>query len=166
MKKILIVSAGVAAFALPAVMFAAGVNLYNGGFGQIAGNTQKFGVAVCNGGTQTVTQSVPITVAVGGQTATAVSAPPIKPKACAYSYLTYSALNMQAGKTYSVTVTIDPGRTLISNSNNQTVYGVTVPGAPAAANAVSPSQTANVNVQSGNFFSVIANWFTSLFHGQ
>ncbi len=165
MKKILIVSAGVAALALPLAVLAAGVNLYNGGLGQVAGDMQNFGVAVCNGGAKAVTQAVPVTVAVGGQTATVTSASSIQPKACAYSYLTYGALSMRTGKTYSVTVTIDPVRTLISNSNNQTVYSITVPGAAAALNG-GQNQTANVNAQSGDFFSMIKNWFSNLFGGQ
>lgn len=169
MKKLTIVL-GLSAVLLPvAASFAAtGVDLYNGGFGQAADNTQGFGVAVCNGGTKTVAQSVPVSVAVGGQTATTLSASSIKPSGCEYSYLNYSDLAMQAGKTYSVTVTIDPGRTLISNTNNQATYAVTVPGTPVA---VAPSEnaaheTANVNFQSGDFFSMVFDWLKGFFGGQ
>jgi hypothetical protein len=165
MKHSLIALAGLSALLLPAASFAATVNLYNGGFGQIASNAQNFGVAICNGGTKAVTQSVPVTVATLGQTATVASAPSIAAGSCTYGYLAYAQLGMQPGNTYSVTVTIDPARTVISNKNNQAVYSITVPKL-AAANGSAANGTANVGTQSGNFFSIIGNWLSSLFGGK
>ena len=165
MKKILIAVIGLSAVVIPAVSLAAGVNLINGGFGQIASNPQRFGIAVCNAGKTVVNQTVPVSVAVGGQSVTITSATPINAGACTYSYLTYSQLNMQAGAPYSVTVTIDPARTIIANKNNQTVYNITVPKAPAASPATNPAanQTANASAQSGNFFTMLGNWLMGLF---
>jgi hypothetical protein len=71
---------------------------------------------------------------------------------------------MQAGQTYSVSVTIDPTHSVISNTNNQATYSVTVPAtATAAATTTTNNGTANVNAQSGNFFTAILHWFESLF---
>ncbi len=151
---------------MAATAFAAGVNLYNGGFGQVSGNTQSFGVAVCNGGTKTVTQSVPISVNVNGASAQVYSASSIAAGKCEYSYLSYSQLGMQAGKSYEVTVTIDPTRTVIANTNNQTTYSITVPAAQTAQATNGANGTANVNTESGNIFSAIIHWFASLFGGQ
>lgn len=163
MKNVFIVFLGFSAVALPAAAFAAGAgtpNLYNGGFGQIAGNTQDFGVAVCNGGAATVTQAVPVSVAVGGQTANILSPAPLKPGACAYSYLTYSQLGMQAGASYSVTVTV--------NGASQAVYRITVPGGAAAGAATlnAANGTANANAQFGDFFTMMQNWFKGMFGTQ
>lgn len=160
---------GFSALAMPAASFAAGINLYNGGLGQIAGDMQTFGVAVCNGGPKAVSQSAPVSVAVGGQTAYIVSMFPIKAGVCAYSYLTYGQLGMASGGTYSVTVTIDPARTVITNANNQAVYKVAVPAVKvsAAAPAVAgKEETANANAQSGNFFNMLGGWLSDLFGGK
>lgn len=166
MKKVFIAVVGLAAVVLPAASLATGLNLTNGGFGQVANNPQSFGVAICDAGKTAVSEAVPVTVAVGSQTANITSASPIKAGGCAYSYLTYSQLGMQPGTAYSVTVTIDPARTMIVNANNQTVYSITVPGSSAAAaQATTPAvaQTANANAQSGDFFSAIVNWLSGLF---
>jgi hypothetical protein len=163
MKKIFITLLSVAALALPALSLAASVTLTNGGLGQIAGNTQNFGVAVCNGGSATVSQSVPVAVTVGSQTGSILSASSIKAGACAYSYLAYSTFGMQAGNTYSVAVTIDPQHTVITNTNNQTTYSVTVPGnAVAQAPGANANGTADVSAQSGNWLSAFWNWLTHL----
>ncbi len=107
---------------------ALGATLTNGGLGQPARDSQKFSVAVCNTDTQTLTQSVPVVVTVGGQTVQTSSASPIAPGACAHTYVLYSALGMQPGQAYQVTVVIDPGHTVIGNTNNQATYmGVTIP---------------------------------------
>jgi hypothetical protein len=164
MKKTLISIIGLAALAIPAASFAAGVVLTNGGLGQVAANPSQFGVAACDGGTKTVNQSVPISITVNGQSATISSAASIAPGACEYSYIPYSQLGMQAGQTYSVAVTIDPQKTLISNSNNQATYSVTVPGGlAAAANSAAGANTADVNAQSGNIFASFWHWLTNLF---
>lgn len=159
MKKSLIVFLGLSVFAFPAtIVFAASRPvLTNGGLGQVAANPDSFGVAVCNGGTQTLTQSVPVSVTTNGQTASVSSAASIKAGGCEYSYLAYSQLGMQAGGTYSVTVTID--------SKDKATYDITIPSSPVAvAPVATPVQaTANVSDQSGNFFSTIFNWFANLF---
>lgn len=151
---------------MTATALAAGANLYNGGFGQVSGNTQNFGVAVCNGGTKAVTQSVPVSVTVNGSSAQVFSASSIEAQKCEYSYLSYGQLGMQAGKSYEVSVTIDPQRSFISNTNNQTSYGVTVPAAQTAQTNAATNETANANAQSGNIFSAILNWIIHLFGGQ
>jgi len=149
------------------VSLAAGAILRNGGLGQIAGNIQNFGVAACNGGTKAVSQSVPISVVSNGATVGILSASPIGAGACTYSYLSYSQFGMQAGKTYPVTVTIDPAHTLATNKDNQTIYSVTVPGVPAASaeSADQAKATADANAQSGSFFSMMGNWLTGLLKG-
>jgi hypothetical protein len=164
MKQSLIAAVGLSALVLPALSLVASINLQNGGLGQLANNVQNFGVAVCNGGASAVNQSVPVSVSASNQTASVLSASSIAKGACTYSYLSYAQLNMQPGSTYTVVVTIDPNRTVISNSNNQTSYTVTVPGAIAQAPS-SANGTANVGVQSGNFFSMLLNWLVGLFGG-
>jgi hypothetical protein len=161
MKKILSI-AGLTAILIPAATFAAGISLNNGGVGQVASNPSQFGISVCNNGSAAVTQSVPVSVSVNGQTATVQSAAPIAGGACAYAYLDYSQFGMQAGNTYSASVTIDPQKTAITNSDNQASYSVAVPGAGAQGTA----GTADVNAQSGNFFTMIFNWFAGLFGGK
>lgn len=156
------VLAGSAAVIMPAAAFAAGATLTNGGLGQIASDPSHFGVAICNTGKTAMNQSVPVTVALNGKTVTVTSANTVKAGACAYSYLTYGELGMQAGQSYSLTVTIDPAHTMIANANNQATYAVTVPQVPGTAAAGAP-QTANVNAQSGNFFTMIANWLAGIF---
>jgi hypothetical protein len=148
---------GFAAVAIPAASFAAGIVLTNGGLGQVASNPSQFGVAVCNGGSATVNQSVPISISVNGQTTTISSAASIAPGACQYSYTSYAQFSMQSGKTYSANVTIDPQKTLITNNTNQASYSVTVPG------STQPAPTADVNAQSGNFFADFWHWLVSLF---
>jgi hypothetical protein len=150
---------------VPAMSLAAGVSLHNGGLGQAAQNTQSFGVAVCNDGTQALNQTVPISVTANDKTVTVPSAASIKPGNCAYSYLTYAPFGMWAGTTYSVSVTIDPDHSVITGSNNQASYSVTVPKASVAA---APAQTpangiANVSFQSGNFFTMLVSWLSGIF---
>src|SRR5665213_526323 len=93
------------------VTVAASVVLTNGGLGQVAGNTQSFGLAVCNNGKQAVMQPVPVLVSANGMATTISSASSIQPGVCQYSYANYSDLAMMAGQTYAVSVTIDPGHT-------------------------------------------------------
>lgn len=164
MKKILLVSAiSSVAVAYAGIAFAAGINLYNGGLGQVASNPSQFGVAICNGGKATVAQSVPVAVAVNGQTMTLSSPSSIAASACSYIYSNYSQFGMQAGKSYSVAVTIDPQHTAITNSNNQATYSVQVPSATVGAQTANGADTADVNSQSGNIFIGFWNWLRSLF---
>lgn len=163
MKKALISIIGLTVLAIPAASFAASVTLTNGGLGQVASNPSQFGVAVCNGGTKAISQSVPVSVSVNGQTANISSTASIAAGSCQYSYVPYSELDMQAGKTYSVSATIDPQKTLITNSNNQATYSVTVPGAQSAATQPEMANTADVNAQSGNIFTAFWGWLTRLF---
>lgn len=165
--KILMVSAlGLAAAVVPAMLFAANMTLVNGGLGQIASQPTSFGVSVCNQSATALTMPVAILVTTNGKSATVNSVAPIAPGACEYSYLPYSELGMTAGNTYSVIVTIDPNHTVISNTTTQTAtYSVTVPGTQTAqVNA--GNETANVNAQSGNFFSAIWSWIVGLFSGK
>lgn len=150
----LVVGAGL----LAASAFAAGVTLTNGGLGQVATNHQQFGVAVCNGGKASVAQSVPVSISANGVTVSVASVAPIAAGQCAYTYVTYSGLNMAAGGTYSVSATIDPNHTVITNSNNQASYTVAVPAASVAA------QTSGAG-QSGNFLAVIGTAFSNFFSG-
>lgn len=163
MKQSIVVLAALSAIALPLVSMAATSDLTNGGLGQSAGNMQSFGVAVCNSGGKATTQSVQISVTANGETVTIPSAASIKPGACAYSYLDYSQLGMQTGGTYTVTATLD--------TSHVATYSVTVPGGNPKPVAVAGTNanvkgTANVNAQSGNFFTDIANWFSALFGGK
>lgn len=141
------------ALLLPVISMAAGVSLVNGGLGQAAGDTNDFGVAVCNHGAQAVAQSVLVSVTANNTTKSVSSAPSISAGACAYSYLPYREFGMAAGKTYAVSVTVDPQQTV--TKSDTTSYSVTVPG------AAQTSQTANVSAN--NPFSAIWNWFTGLF---
>jgi CARDB len=134
--------------------FAAGITLTNGGLGQAASTPNQFGVAVCNTGATALSQSVPVSVTVNGQSQTISSASSIAVGACAYAYLPYSQFNMQPGTSYTAQVVIDPGATVISNTNNSASYSITVPGTPA---------TADVSAQSGNIFIAFWNWFKGLF---
>jgi hypothetical protein len=156
MKKILTIAA-VLAVAVPVASFAASLVLTNGGLGQVASNPSQFGVAVCDGGSAAVSQSVPVTVTANGQTATLSSANSIAIGACQYSYVSYSQFNLQAGQTYPVAVSINGGA--------QANYSMTVPGGTTAA-ATQPAPTANtadVNAQSGNIFTAFWHWFVNLF---
>ncbi len=163
MKKYLISIIGLAAL-LPAASFAASAVLKNGGLGQVASNQTQFGVAVCNGGSVGISQSVPVSVSTNGETATVSSVAPIASGACEYSYVPYGQLGMQAGQTYSVVVTIDPAKTLVAKSDEAT-YSVTVPGGQAAVNPQTgtSANTADVNAQSENIFAIFWHWLTSLF---
>lgn len=158
MKKAFAAFLGISALIAPAalVLAAPGPILANGGLGQVAGNIQSFGVAVCNNGSQALVKAVPVSVSANGRVAATFSASPIKAGACAYSYLSYGDLGLQPGTTHSVTVTI--------NNGAPSVYSVTVPSAKAAAaTGAGATQTANVNVQSGNFFTMVADWLSGLF---
>ena len=170
MKRIYVIPIIASLFAVAAgVALAAGINLNNGGLGQIASDPSRFGVAVCNGGKSVVTQSVPVSVSVGGQTTSLSSPTPIQVGSCSYAYATYGQLGMQSGKSYSISVTIDPQHTTISNTNNQATYTVQVPGAirtTAQTETGTSGGTANVNAQSGNIFTTIFNWFAGLFGGK
>ena len=137
--------------------FAAGVVLTNGGLGQVAGNTTSFGLAVCNGGTKAISQSVPVAVSANNQTVTISSAASIQPGACEYSYANYADLGMVAGQTYSVSVTI--------NSTSQANYSVTVPSAqtaeatPAATNPQPTDFLGSIGAVFMNFFAAIKSLF-------
>jgi hypothetical protein len=137
--------------------FAAGITLTNGGLGQVANNPLSFGVAVCNGGTATVTQSVPIDISVNGAATTVSSPSPLAAGACGYSYVDYSQLNMAGGQNYEVTVTIDPGHTVMS-ANNQASYSITVPQVTASATG-----TTQVAVEHVGFLANIGSFFANFF---
>ena len=149
--------AGILAFSAFTAM-AAGYTLTNGGFGQVAGNNDSFGIAVCNGGKQATTQAVPVSVSANGATVTVSSASSIAPGKCEYTYLQYSQLSMAAGNTYDVAVTIDPSHTLSANANNSASYNITVPGAPVAA-----AQSEGTTSGSGNFLATIGSAFAHFF---
>jgi hypothetical protein len=165
MKKIVITTLGLVGLTLLSVSaaMAASLTLTNGGLGQAAANPQEFGVAVC-AGNSALTQSVPVTVSVGSQSATVSSAASIAAGSCEYTYLPYSQLAMQAGQTYTVNVTVDPQHTISANSNNETAYGVTVPTQPVAETAQSKNLTADVASQFPNPFTVVWGWITGFFH--
>lgn len=167
--KVLTLSAlALAAAVIPAMSFAAGMTLVNGGLGEVASQPSSFGVSICNQGATALTTPVPVLVTSNGESATVNSMAPIAPGACAYSYLAYGQLGMTAGNTYSVIVTIDPNDTVIANTTAQTAsYSVTVPGTQTAQTQNAGDMgTANVNAQSGNFFSAIWGWFVGLFSGR
>jgi hypothetical protein len=146
---------------IPALTASAGsIVLVNGGFGQLAGNSQNFGIAICNQGTNALNHAVPVTVSTGEKTVNISSVPSIKAGGCEYSYLAYKDLGMKAGNTYSVVVTIDPQHSVISNTTNKTTYSAVVPAGVASAGS---KATANASAQSGNFFAAIWNWIVSLF---
>ncbi len=141
---------------------AATITLTNGGLGQVASNPQQFGVAVCS--SQTLSQSVPVNITVVGKTATINSVPMIKSGACEYSYVDYAQFGMEAGKTYDVDVVIDPQHSISSNSNNETVYSVTVPGNTTTAVANSNANlTANISSQFSNPLVAFWQWLGDLY---
>ena len=154
---------GFSAIALSAAVAfaAAGTGLYNGGLGQVAGNTQSFGVAVCNGGAKALTQPVPVSIMVNGLAITTISASPIAAGSCAYSYVAYSSFQMSPGKAYQVAVAI-------GSSKQPATYLITVPTNTAATAPVvhGADQTANANTQSGDFFSIMGNWLKGLLGGK
>ena len=96
-------------------------------------------VAVCS--SNALSQNVPISITASGKTVTINSAPSISAGACTYSYVSYSALSMQAGGTYDVDVVIDPQHTVSSNSNNEAIYNIVVPGVAA------PTVSANAHAK-------------------
>jgi hypothetical protein len=149
-------------FAWAASSFAAGLDLVNGGLGQVATNPQQFGIAVCDKGSQPVSASLPIAVDTNGQMETISSAASIAAGQCEYSYLDYSQLNMQPGQSYSVNVTIDPQHTEISNSDNSATYSVTVPG-KMSATQTGAGLTANASNQLSSPIAAFFNWFFGLF---
>ena len=163
MKKLLIAACGIFSLGLPIVSFGAGVNLLNGGFGQAVNDPQNFGVAVCNSGAEILADAVPLSVTVGEHTILTSSVNNLAPSKCEYTYLPYAQAGMETGQTYSVTVTIDSNHTIISSTDNQTTYSITVPGAPVARVAGNDSGTANASAQFGNFFSMLTNWFGGFF---
>lgn len=142
--------------------FAASVVLTNGGLGQVAGNTQSFGIAVCNKGTQALGQSVPLSVSAAGQVAAIESTAPTPAGSCSYTYVNYSQFGMTAGQTYTVTVTIDPQHTLTSNANNQATYDVTVPGTSAQAETETQTAASGNNNLLAYLGSVLVNFFSAL----
>lgn len=164
MNKKIVTTLGVISIALSVATAFAAVKpaLTHGGLGQIAGDTQNFGVAVCNSGTKAVAQAASLSVNANGRTVTVNSAAPINAGACTYTYLSYAQFGMEQGRTYPVAVTID------GNTGGQATYSLAVPttSQAAAVKAAAAQATADVNVQSGNFFSMIANWFSGLFGGR
>jgi hypothetical protein len=153
-------------FLIASSAFAATFTLTNGGLGQAAANTQQFGVAVCNKSTANLTQPVPVVVTTNGESATISSASTIQAGSCEYSYLPYSQLGMKSGVAYAVSVTIDPQDSVISNSDNATVYNVTVPGQVAVAVNNTPAQsnlTADIASQFANPLVSLWNWLGDLY---
>jgi hypothetical protein len=125
MKKYNIIMVGIGFFAVFGMALsasAAGVILTNGGFGQRSGETAHFGFAVCNGGTVAFSGNVPVTVSANNITQTITVASSIPVASCTYSYLPYATFNMVPGYTYSVSVTIDPQHSVITNTDNQITY--------------------------------------------
>lgn len=146
--------------------FAATLTLTNGGLGQVAAQPQQFGVAVCAGATQGLSQSVPVVVTANGKSQTVSSAASVAAGSCEYSYLSYNSFDMQAGNTYSVDVTVDPQHSVSSNANNETAYSVTVPGQAAQAAAVTAQNgnlTANISSQFSNPLVTLWNWLGDLY---
>jgi hypothetical protein len=148
---IVVVGLAVAAVMSIAPVFAAsGIVLINSGLGQKSGNVTNFGVAVCNNGTGNLAQAVPIRITANGQTGTVSSPAPLQAGSCGYSYISYATFNMSRGQTYSVAVTIDPNRTVVSNTNTQAAYSITVPsGRVLGASIDSTSQAAMLNQLAG-----------------
>lgn len=138
MKKLTFSAVAVAVFALGAsTVFAANMTLTSGGLGHQGGDVLTFGFAVCNGGATALTTSVPVTVSANGVVVNTESPAPIAPGACEYAYLPYASFNMTGGETYSVNVTVDPNKTVISNTNNQSSYTLAVPETGAVLGASS-----------------------------
>ena len=162
MKKTLISLASfLALFAVSAVpSLAITFNLTNGGLGQAVSNPQQFGVAVCNNNSQTVAAGVLVSVTVGSENATVPTVSSIAGGKCGYTYVPYSQLGMQAGKTYTVSVAIDPQHSVTSNANTGAAYTVTVP--TQVATTGSGNLTANVSGQFANPFALIWNWIVSV----
>lgn len=159
MVKNINLAVGVSAVLLGVVAssaFAAGVVLTNGGLGQAAANQQSFGIAVCNGSAVAINKTVPVTVSANGITIPMVSAPSIAAGQCAYSYVNYNQFNMKAGQSYTVAVTIDPNKTVITNANNQATYTVAVPNQQGTTTAANSSAN-------GNFIAVIGSAFANFF---
>jgi hypothetical protein len=143
--------------------FAASMTLSNGGLGQVATKPSQFGVAVCNKSGTDLAQAVPIIVTTNGESATISSVATIQAGTCSYSYLPYSQLGMTAGQTYSVNVIVDPQHSVSSNSDNATVYTVTVPAQTTAAQP-SANLTANISSQFPNPLVAVWDWLGSLYH--
>lgn len=144
------------------IVSAAGVSLTNGGLGQLAANTQQFGAAVCNTTTNAFTGSVPVSITVGSETIIVSTTPSISGGQCEYTYVNYSRFGMQGGQTYSVAVTIDPQHTVISNTNNEATYMITVPGVLAQSGNGNLTATVSRNV-SDNIFVIVWDWIVGLF---
>ena len=121
-----------------------GVDLYNGGFGQQAKSTTTFGIAICNGGNQAPSQSVPVVIAGNGKTQSLlVNQVYLGPGICRYEYVSYSSFAMQGGNIYNIGVTIDPGNVIPESNkkNNQTTYSsLLVPTKSAVSRVVSQTQ--------------------------
>ena len=109
---------------------AAGITLTNGGFGQRSGDVGSFGFAVCDSGSVLFSGGVPISVTANGVPDVVSFTSPLAASSCGYTYLPYASFNMVPGNTYSISVTIDPQHSLITNINNQATYAsVMVPSA-------------------------------------
>lgn len=167
MKSVMgaILGISIATIAIAPALAATGVILHNGGLGQTAGDTKNFGVAVCNGGTKAVTQSVLVSVSANEATADIASASSIAAHKCEYTTVAYAAFNMQAGQSYQVSVTIDPKHTIISNTDNQASYNITVPAGQTAQTNVAANGSANANAEAGNVFASIFQWLAHFFTG-
>jgi hypothetical protein len=148
--------------ASPSFAASISLNLSNGGLGQSASNPRQFGVAVCNKSGTAITSSVPVSISVGGKSATISSAASIASGQCQYSYVDYAQFDMQPGQTYSVDVAINSQSGAISGASNEAVYSVTVP-AQTTAVVNNNNLTANASAQLSNPFSVVWNWITGLF---
>jgi len=147
------------------VVFAAGVavagaatkaGLVSGGVGQVVNDMQAFQVAICNHGAQASKNAVPVTMSANGANAVISSAAAIGAGECQYAPVSYAALNLAAGGTYSIAVQV--------GANTET-YSITVPGGTAStgASGTHAANTAEAAAQGGNIFTSIWNWIASLF---
>jgi hypothetical protein len=155
-----LIAASIILMALPVAFASASTDaaLYNGGLGQVASDPASFGVAVCNKGPVALLGAVPIDIASNGQSIEVQSSATIDAGSCEYSYVNYSAFDMQVGTTYSVSVTIDHG--------TQATYNMTVPEVPASTTAMlgRTSELANINIVLGTILSDITHWVSSVVH--
>lgn len=152
MKNRLILAGAAAVIAvsvLPAFA-ASGVVLSNGGIGQRVSDPSNFGIAICNKGSKSLAQAVPLWITANGKSATINSAAPIAAGSCGYSYASYASLSLAAGNTYTVSVIIDPDKSVVgAGTNTQANYTITVPGVAASptANATDPNSRAALMAQ-------------------
>jgi hypothetical protein len=127
---------------------AASVTLTNGGFGQRNNDANSFGFAVCNGSATSFSGRVPVVVTANGITQTVSFTSSLAPSACSYTYLSYATFNMVSGKTYSISVTIDPQHSLVTNTNNRATYAsIMVPSLSSGGQVLGASTMSNAERQ-------------------